>query len=657
MRRTICTGLSRFGRPKELSCFRDRRVPKGTKSFAFAVAAVLGLAVILSNSEAGAQTSLGTAADFGVLAGSTVTNTGPSVIQGDVGVSPGSAVVGFPPGSTPTGTIHAGDAVAAQAQSDLTIAYNDLMGRPFDVDLTGQDLGGKVLIPGVYAFSSSAQLTGLLVLDGQGNSASEFVFQTGSTLTTASNSRVLLINGANGNNVYWAVGSSATLGTNTAFTGNIVALTSITLNTGATITCGRALARNGAVTLDTNSITLCANGGDDGDGDDDDDITEDEIGGEGVSGTEETAFDASRLFGSTMLAQTVFPYLAVGGPGFGPGSQGNRPANPEKYNPLKLGPSNSKSVGGDYYQPRRWRTWAAGLGGGSSLEGDRGSGSLDTTVGGVAAGVDYRFNPTALIGVAGGCTDSDLSVDAMNTDGTVQGSHVGLYGVKTFGRIYLAGTAEYAHFENHTDRIIDWVVDERAKSNFNSNSFGGRIEAGWRRSFGRHFITPFIGVDAYELDVDGFTENSQDLNGGPGVLGLTFASNSVTSVTSSVGLQFDTHYALANDRWLTPFVRVAWVHEYDPDRGVQSFLTVAPTASFVSEGASAAEDVARVDAGLRLDLSERIALFGFFEGEFSDRSQSYTGVGVGTIAFAGSGEGQNYSGQNYSGRVGMKVRW
>ena len=317
---------------------------------------------------------------------------------------------------------------------------------------------------------------------------------------------------------------------------------------------------------------------------------------------------------------------------------------------MKLGPS-PVPVGGDFYQPQRWRVWAAGLGGGASLEGDRGSGTLDTTVGGVAGGLDYRFNPTALIGIAGGWTDSDLSVDAMHTDGTVEGSHVGLYGVKTFGRIYLAGTAEYAHFENETDRVIDWVVDERARGNFDSDLFGGRLEAGWRRSWGRHYVTPFVGMDAYQLDIDGFTENSRNLNGGPGILGLTFASDTLSSVTSSVGLQLDTTYTLANDRWLTPFVRVAWVHEYDPERSVQSFLTSSPAASFLVDGASAAEDVVRVVTGLRLDLSERIAVWGFFEGDFGDRAQSYAGVGGGDLAFAGSGQG------NYNGRVGMKVRW
>jgi uncharacterized protein YhjY with autotransporter beta-barrel domain len=630
-------------------------------SHALAVAAALGLMSIALTNDAEAQL-LGTAEDFGVLAGSTVTNTGPSVIQGNVGVSPGSAVVGFPPGSTPTGTIHAADAVAAQAQSDLTVAYNDLFSRPFDVDLTGQDLGGKVLIPGVYRFASSAQLTGLLVLDGQGNPNSEYIFQIGSTLTTASNSSVLLINGANGNNVYWAVGSSATLGTNTAFTGNIVALTSITLNTGATLTCGRALARNGAVTLDTNTITLCAATDDDGTGGDGDvDITVDELGGEGVTGAQQTAFDASRLFGSAMLARTVFPYLAVGEPGMGPqasrppyGPQAARPGYPEKYTPLKVGPSDTEPsmVAGDYYEPRRWRVWAAGLGGSSSLDGDNGSGNLDTNVGGVAGGLDYRVNPTALIGVAGGYTDSEFSVDQLSTEGTTQGAHLGVYGVKSFGRIYLAGTAEYAHFNNDTDRIIEWLVDERARGSFNSDSFGGRLEAGWRRSLGRHFVTPFVGVDAYELEIDGFTENSQGLDGTPGILGLTYQADTVTSVTSSVGLQFDTQYALANGRVLTPFVRVAWVHEYSPERIVQSFLTAAPAALFSVDGATAAEDVARVHAGLRLDLSERIALWGFFEGDFSDRTQSYAGVGGGDVAFAGSG-----TGQNYAGRFGMKVAW
>jgi hypothetical protein len=197
---------------------------------------------------------LGTAGSYAVLAGSTVTNTGSSVLAGNLGVWPGTAVTGFPPGIVTKGTIHAGDAAAAQAQSALTTAYNAAMGLSPTATLTGQDLGGMVLTPGVYFFASSAQLTGTLTLNNLGNPNALFVFQIGSTLTTASNSSVIFSNSLADPNVFWQVGSSATLGTTTAFQGNILALTSITLNTGATIGCGSALARNGAVTLDSNVI-------------------------------------------------------------------------------------------------------------------------------------------------------------------------------------------------------------------------------------------------------------------------------------------------------------------------------------------------------------------------------------------------------------------
>jgi uncharacterized repeat protein (TIGR01451 family) len=208
---------------------------------------------------AAAAPTVGTEQGFAVLGGSTVTNTGPSEITGNLGVSPGTAITGFPPGLV-IGETHSADAVALQAQADTTILYLDLASQPCTANVTGQDLGGRTLAPGVYCATSGLQLTGALTLNAGGDPNAVWVFKAGSTLITASNSSVLLTGGANPCNVYWQVGSSATLGTTTSFVGNIVALTSIALTTGATLS-GRALARNGAVTLDSNTINAPVCGG------------------------------------------------------------------------------------------------------------------------------------------------------------------------------------------------------------------------------------------------------------------------------------------------------------------------------------------------------------------------------------------------------------
>jgi hypothetical protein len=204
---------------------------------------------------------LGSAASFAVLGSQTVTNTGPTVVSGNLGISPGSTVIGFPPGNVLGGTIHAADAVALQARDDANAAYIAAAGQPCGVDLTGQDLGGKTLVPGVYCFQTSAELTGNLVLDTGGDPGAVFVFQIGSTLTTASGATVSVLGGS-GCNVTWQVGSSATIGVSGRFVGDILALTSVTLTTGASV-AGRAFAHNGAVTMDTNQVgfVACASDG------------------------------------------------------------------------------------------------------------------------------------------------------------------------------------------------------------------------------------------------------------------------------------------------------------------------------------------------------------------------------------------------------------
>jgi hypothetical protein len=235
---------------------------------AVAMATTLAFVAVPAAAQA-APVNLATASPFVVLGGSTVTNTGPSVLNGDLGVSPGTALVGFGLPAVVNGATHANDAVAAQAQSDLTTAYDVAAAEPVAPanDLTGTDLGNRTLTAGAYRYTSDAQLTGPLTLDAQGDPNAQFVFEIASALTTASASSVVLINGASPCNVYWQVGSSATLGSTTAFQGNLMALTSISLNNGASV-IGRLLARNGQVSLINNVLdaSQCATGSGTGDG-------------------------------------------------------------------------------------------------------------------------------------------------------------------------------------------------------------------------------------------------------------------------------------------------------------------------------------------------------------------------------------------------------
>jgi hypothetical protein len=236
----------------------DGGLSPGT-TYTYAVTASLGnwvspaTATFQGSTTGTAPVPLGTAASFAVLAGSTITNTGLTAINGDLGLSPGTSVTGFPPGQV-SGDTHVADSIALQAKADLTAAYINAAARPVSATIP-VELGGTTQTPGVYdSPAGTFGITGTLTLDAQGDPNAVFIFKAASTLITAAASNVSLVNGAKASNVFWVVGSSATLGAGSTLQGSVLALTSITVTTGTAIN-GRALARNGAVTLDTDLIT------------------------------------------------------------------------------------------------------------------------------------------------------------------------------------------------------------------------------------------------------------------------------------------------------------------------------------------------------------------------------------------------------------------
>lgn len=236
--------------------------PRSRGSALMALGLFLGLVLLGATTAVAAGSGqppvpLGTAGPFAVLAGQTITNTGPSTISGDLGVDPGTAIVGFPPGVQVTGTQYRADGVASGAQSALTTAYNNAAGRTPSTPVLANTLANQVLAPGVYSSTSGLAVGGTVTLNGGGNPGAVFIFQAGTTLITASNTTIALTGGAQACNVFWQVGSSATLGTGTTFVGSVLALTSITAETGSTVS-GRLLARNGSVSLDDSTVTVPA---------------------------------------------------------------------------------------------------------------------------------------------------------------------------------------------------------------------------------------------------------------------------------------------------------------------------------------------------------------------------------------------------------------
>jgi uncharacterized protein with beta-barrel porin domain len=604
---------------------------------------------------------LGTAANFAILAGSTITNTGTSLITGNIGVSPGSAITGFPPGIV-NGTAHSNDAVAIQAQIDQFTAFNNLAGRPSTANLTGQDLGGHVLTPGVYTFNSSAQLTGTLTLNGLGNPNALFVFNIGSTLTTASASSIVLINGARGGDVFFRVGSSATLGTTTSFVGDIIALTSITLNTGANINCGAALAHNGAVTLDTNNITFCAAppaplasllppaiapiGN-----------VLDTIGTNG--GTLPLAFQNLISFLSPAeLAAALTQLSGEGATAVAPaGVQAMNsflslvlspfdedrsvPPAPRTYPIKTLGYAPEASAGpfGSSYRttavpdPRRWGVWAAAYGGTTSLNGDAAAGTHNSSASafGFATGFDYRVTPDTRVGfaIAGGGTNFGVAEN-------LGGGHsdmlqAAIYGRTYFDAAYVAGALAYAWHDVTTDRFLSIAGTDHLTASFSAHNIAARIEGGYRFAMpeflgvwpGRGWFTPYGAVQAQAFRTPAFSESAMS---GSSVFALNFNARTTTDVRTELGFWTTRAIPLNDGAVLSLRTRTAWAHDFWSDPTLLAGFQSLPGTSFTVTGAAPVSDSALFLAGAEIKFRNGVSIAGWFDSALAPRAQTYTGT-------------------------------
>jgi outer membrane autotransporter protein len=639
-----------------------RILPANLAGLRGAVAA-LGLVVALTSPSHAQVVNLGTAADFAVLGGSTVTNTGTSILTGNLGVSPGSAITGFPPGIvTPPGATHAADAVAIQAQSDLTAAYLSLLSRPTTANLTGQNLGGLTLTPGVYSFDSSAQLTGALTLNALGNPNAVFIFKIGSTLTTASSSTVTVINGGPGSNVFWRIGSSATLGTTTSFVGDILAQTSITLNTGANIACGSALAQTGAVTLDTNRISIgnlapCM-------------IVAPPTGTVVVvppgtvlpPGAVPVVVPPGVVLppGETLVAifptrnpqlsgeigtdiaqagtQAMNSFLSLLTNPFN-ASRGVAPEIPLPPRPMLIykAPVYKAPVGAAP-DPRRWSIWGAAYGGQYRASGDPSVGSHDFSARtfGYATGLDYRVTPNTVVGfaLAGGGTNFGLSDGLGN--GRSDMFQAAVYSTTHVNAAYVSAAFAYAWHRVSTDRIVTLAGTDDLTANFSANNIGGRIEGGYRFAIPGVFdssgfgLTPYAALQWQAFHTPSYSEIAAS---GSSTYALAYNAQTTTTTRGELGSWVDKTYTLDRGNAFTLFGRAAWAHDWFSDPSVTAGFVSLPGSIFTVIGAAPAHDSLLVSAGAQISFTNGISLLGRFDSEFSQHSQTYIGTAQLRYAF------------------------
>ena len=347
----------------------------------------------------------------------------------------------------------------------------------------------------------------------------------------------------------------------------------------------------------------------------------DQLSGAGTSATQGAAFLMNNAFMGLLGQGGMFG----GGNGTGAGPLGYASAETRGHPAvgiIKIRPQDEIA--------HRWQTWVAGFGATRSVDGDAAAGTFANTQrgGGAAAGLVNRSDPDLALGAAIGVSQSHFAVNDLSTSGDLTTAHLGVHAAKRWDALYATAAIAYARIDSDTTRIIAGVgPTEIAKGRFAGDLLAGRMEIGWRHDLGRYALTPFAAVQFSELWQRGYSETSSTLGGGPGVLGLSYASQAISSLPITLGAQIDSRFALESGLSLTPYARLAWLHEFRPDSRIDASFVSIPGTSFTVAGARSASDAARIDSGLRLALNERAALTAGFTGELSAHSQAYAGTG------------------------------
>jgi uncharacterized protein with beta-barrel porin domain len=592
---------------------------------------------------------------YAVVAGSTITNTGTTTISGNIALSPGTDFPGQGSIVQSNGTIYIADGAAAQAKSDLTAAFNMLMGQAA-TPLSG-DLGGMTLSAGTYSFASAALLSTTLTL--QGDSDDIFIIKVGSSLTTASSSSVILSGTVEARNVFFVVDQSATLGSNTTFHGQIMVGQSVSLGTGATIDCGAVYAQVGAVTMQSNTIKICtfvvapgeitdilgdditSNGGSISDALDDY-ITRvgplplsyqllsvmsetaladalDQLGGEVATGVTPSGMQATESFLALLTGGTS-------GPGITRAPLGEEPLSGRTISVMGYAESPAPLADepfGMFDAPPTatpWTAWIAGTADIGHREGDAGIGShdLDTRAAAFAIGLEANPDPGTVFGMAlsAGTTQFQLGDDSGSGDGTnVQAA---IFGRADIDEAYVSGALVAGTHHMTTTRVVDIAGLDRLGAELDAIGLGAQLEAGYH--FG--WFTPFVALSGQSFATPAYSETAEE---GSANYALSYEARTTERVTTTIGARGDWAMPMGEDGILTVSLMAGWEHDYMPDNAVEASFQVLPGSPFTTAGASGAQDSLVASAGTDFVFGNGFGLSTQLTGRISETALSYGG--------------------------------